>query len=143
MTPRHIYSEPDDFPGLLARLTPRDRFLIDLLGRHQVLTLDQIQRLYYPSLRAARYRVTSLHEYDVLARFRALVRPGSQAFRYTLGYAGAVLHAAATEQPLPRRAAWSESRTRLAASPKLSHLLGVNDFFCRILITRAPSPPSS
>lgn len=135
MTARHVYSAPEDIPGLLARLTPRDRLLIDLLGRHSVLTIDQIHCLYFRSLRTTRYRIAILLEYGVLARFRALVRPGSQAFRYTLGFAGALLHAAATEQPLPRLPAWNERLTRLAASPKLPHLLGVNDFFCRILAT--------
>lgn len=139
MTTRHVYSAPEDIPGLLARLTPRDRLLIDLLGRHSVLTIDQIHLLYFRSLRTTRYRIATLLEYGVLSRFRALVRPGSQAFRYTLGFAGALLHAAAIDQPLPRPPAWNERLTRLAASPKLPHLLGVNDFFCRILATARDS----
>lgn len=128
-----LYSGPDDIPRVLARLTDRDRTLVDLLGRHRVLTIDQIQRIAFHSLRSTRRRLADLMGYDVITRFRGLLRPGSQAYRYTLGYTGAVLHAATTDQPLPTRTAWREHLARLTASPTLGHRIGVNDFFCRII----------
>lgn len=53
----------------------------------------------------------------------------SQAWRYTLGYVGAAVHAAATDTPLPRPAKVTEKILRLAHSPHTDHLLGVNDVF--------------
>jgi hypothetical protein len=128
-----MYSGPDDIPALMQHLTARDRFIIDLLGRHQVLTIDQIHRIAFGSRRSARRRVAELCDFDALTRFRGRVSPGSQAYRYTLGYTGTILHAAATGQRLPTRPAWRERLARIAASPVLGHRLGVNDFFCRIL----------
>lgn len=120
---------------LVQRLTDRDFVLIDLLGRHKVLTIDQITDLLFTTKRFARERVGLLAELDVVIRWRRVVRPGSQAFRHTLGYTGAYLHAAATGAPAPRPAVFERRTADLIASTRLEHHLGVNDFFARL--TRA------
>lgn len=137
---RHLNSPQGAILRILARLTERDRILVDLLGRHRVLTVDQIHRLLFNSQRATRYRLAILVDLDVLTRFRTAVRPGSQAFRYTLGYAGARLHAASTDAPLPRRAAYADQLARTAASRHLDHLVASNDFFTRIAMQARRRP---
>jgi hypothetical protein len=69
----------------------------------------------------------------VLARFRDCRRPGSAPWHYTLGAAGAAIHAAATGAPLPRPAEITERVLRLHHSRQLAHRVGVNDFFTRLL----------
>lgn len=108
------------------RLTTRDRHLIGLLAEHGVLTTDQLARL------AGFDSLTLLARRGVLARFRRNQRPGSQAWRYTLGVLGAILHAASTGQPLPTPARVAERSLSLAASPRLDHQLAVAEVFAAL-----------
>ncbi len=113
----------------LSRITPRDRLLLDLLADHHTLTTDQIADLAFTSLGRTRNRLSDLRSRGVLDRFRHYQRPGSQAWRWTLGPLGAAIVAASRGEPLPRPAAVRDATARLAMSPTLPHLLAVNGFF--------------
>jgi hypothetical protein len=113
-------------------LTARDARVIDHLARHRVLTALQLARLVFGSYSHARSRLAVLHARGVLARFRREVWPGSQPWRYTLGPLGALIRAAATGAPLPRRASVTESVFRLAHSSHTDHRVAVNDFFATL-----------
>jgi len=113
----------------LKELTRRDLLLLTVLHEHQVLTADQIARLSFPSLDRAQQRLRQLADRGILDRFRAGIRPGSQSWRYTLGPIGAAIIAAERGRAAPRPAAHAERVLRLARSPRLEHLLGVNEFF--------------
>ena len=115
--------------GELARLTPRDRRILDLLHQHQTFTTDQLVALAFGSVGRARNRLNTLYERDILDRFRHYQRPGSQAWRWTLGPVGAAIVAAGNGQSLPRPAAVRDTTARLAMSPTLNHLVTVNGFF--------------
>ncbi len=65
----------------LGRLTPRDRLLLDLLDQHRTFTTDQLVDLAFGSVGRARNRLNTLHDRDILDRFRHYQRPGSQAWR--------------------------------------------------------------
>ncbi len=113
----------------LGRLTPRDRLLLDLLDQHRTFTTDQLVDLAFGSVGRARNRLNTLHDRDILDRFRHYQRPGSQAWRWTLGPVGAALIAAGRGETLPRPAVVRDATARLAMSPTLAHLLTVNGFF--------------
>jgi Replication-relaxation len=113
----------------LSRITPRDRLLLDLLDQHHTLTTDQIADAAFTSLGRTRNRLSDLRSRGVLDRFRHYQRPGSQAWRWTLGPLGAAIVAASRGEPLPRPAAVRDATARLAMSPTLPHLLAVNGFF--------------
>ena len=115
--------------GELARLTPRDRLILDLLDQHQTLTTDQLVDVAFGSVGRARNRLNTLYGRDILDRFRHYQRPGSQAWRWTLGPVGAAIVAAGNGAPLPRPAAVRDGTARLAMSPTLAHLVTVNGFF--------------
>lgn len=119
----------DDPLSLLGRLTGRDRLLLDVLADHQVLTTTQIADLAFISLGTAQRRLHCLYRLDVLDRFRWHVPVGSTSWHYTLGVHGAALVAAARGVDPPRPAELRRRLTRLAANPRLGHLLGVNGFF--------------
>jgi hypothetical protein len=73
--------------------------------------------------------MSELHELGVVWRFRRpLLGGGSQPWHFTLGYHGARLRAAQRGDNPPRSQAFAAKLERLAESPKLPHLLGVNDF---------------
>nr|MDT0664700.1 replication-relaxation family protein [Micromonospora sp. DSM 115978] len=114
---------------MLRELTPRDLYLLDVLKAHRVLTAEQAADLVFPSLDRAQRRLLQLTRRGVLARFRACVRPGSQPWRYTLGWTGAALVAAARADRPPARAAHDLTVTRLARNPQLDHMLGTNSVF--------------
>ncbi|MEV0396494.1 replication-relaxation family protein [Polymorphospora rubra] len=113
----------------LGRLTPRDRLLLDLLDQHRTFTTDQLVDLAFGSVGRARNRLNTLHDRDILDRFRHYQRPGSQAWRWTLGPVGAAIIAAGRGDTLPRPAAVRDATARLAMSPTLAHLVTVNGFF--------------
>ncbi len=116
----------------LGRLTPRDRLLLDLLDQHRTFTTDQLVDLAFGSVGRARNRLNTLRDRDILDRFRHYQRPGSQAWRWTLGPVGAALIAAGRGETLPRPAVVRDATARLAMSPTLAHLLTVNGFFATL-----------
>ena len=113
----------------LARITPRDRLLLDLLFDHKTFTTELLAALAFGTLGRARNRLNTLHTRDVLDRFRHYQRPGSQSWRWTLGPLGAAIVAASRGEALPRPSAVRDVTARLATSPMLAHLLTVNGFF--------------
>lgn len=126
---------PVALPAAIAearRLTPRDRHVIALLTRHRVMTAEQIGRALFPNPTRARHRLLTLKQRGVLARFRHCRRPGSLPWRYTLGMLGEAVVAARAGRRLPRPSEITDRVIRLAQSPALPHLLGVNDFFTRL-----------
>src|SRR6266545_4249643 len=105
--------------GELRRLMPRDRWLLDLLHHHQMFSTEQIAALAFDNVRTARNRLNQLGHRDVLARFRDCVRPGSQSWRWTLGWVGAAYIAARDGQPTPRPGTIAERVNRLSSSARL------------------------
>ncbi|MEU5875002.1 replication-relaxation family protein [Glycomyces sp. NPDC047369] len=118
-----------DFSEVLERLTGRDMQIIDLLARHRIFTADQLADLCFPSRWAARIRLVTLAEMEVLARFRDDNR---SAFRYALGIWGAAVHAWRRNETPPTKSAVTQAVHQLAVSQKRSHLEGVNSFFTTI-----------
>src|SRR5205814_4278011 len=102
--------------------------LLDLLDQHHTFTTDQLANLTFGTVARARARLNTLHSRAVLDRFRHYQRPGSQAWRRTLGPLGATIVAASRSEPLPRPAAVRDATARLATSPTLNHLLAVKGF---------------
>jgi hypothetical protein len=118
----------------LARFTPRDRLLLDLLDQHHTFTTDQLADLAFGTVGRARNRLNLLYARDILDRFRHYQRPGSQSWRWTVGPVGAAIVAAGRGEPFPRPAATRDATARLAMSPTLAHLVTVNGFF--VALTR-------
>lgn len=117
---------------VLRSLTDRDRRLVTVLAEHQVLTTNQITQLAFPGLDVAQRRLLRLTRLGVLDRFRWHALVGSEAWHYTLGVTGAALVAAERGVEAPKPADLRRRSLRLAASPRLPHLLGVNGWFCAL-----------
>lgn len=116
--------------ALWARLTDRDRRILDLVSTHQVLTTEQLAVLEFGSRTRAQHRLQELYGLNVLWRFRfPRAAGGSYPWHYALGYTGARLIAAQKAVRPPRPAEHAQHLERLVESPKLRHQLGVNDFF--------------
>ena len=114
-------------------LTHRDRDLLTLLEDHQVMTSDQLARIFFTHLRTCQLRLDVLRGLDLLDRFR-FARPygGTEPWKWILGYAGARFQAASAARPAPTERAHREHALRLSANPSLGHLLATNEFFARL-----------
>ncbi|RZU76040.1 protein involved in plasmid replication-relaxation [Micromonospora kangleipakensis] len=118
---------------IYPHLTDRDRWLLHLLDEHQVLTTDQIHRLAFRAERTCQIRLVELRALDLLDRFRfARADGGSHPWHWVLGLAGTRFQAAVTRRPSPTERSHRERLLRLSASPTLTHLVAVNEFFVRL-----------
>jgi hypothetical protein len=125
-------STADRLAALASRLTDRDRQLCQLLWEHRVLTTRQLTQLAFPSTNAAEHRLTILHQFGLVDRFRPHQHPGSAPYHYVLGPLGAAL-LAAHHNGDPAQLSYRRDRTlALAHSQRLHHLVGVNSFFCAL-----------
>lgn len=117
-----------------GRLTERDRQIALDCYEHQVLTTEQLHRLYFPSNRATLYRLDALYTLRALDRFRPFWHrgQGSTPYHWILDEAGAYIIAA--EQRIERRELRWRHTTALAiaASPTLTHRVETNEFFTRL-----------
>lgn len=114
---------------VLPSITDRDRQLLGLLDELEVLTTVQITVLLFGSPTTCTHRLLRLYRRGLLDRFRRYQHPGSQPWHWTLGPLGARLTALAAGRTPPTRTALNRHRDQLAASPRLHHLLGVNQFY--------------
>jgi len=127
---RTMRSSTDRVLRLQARLTDRDRQLLEWLADHKVLTTFQISNALFGSLDFAQRRLLILHQLGLIDRFRPLrMGGGSYPWHYVLDQTGAELVAATRGEPPPRRSKSIEDKRRIATSRILDHLLGVNQFF--------------
>src|SRR5438270_2262876 len=95
-------------------MTDRDREIALFLYRHQVLTTEQLELLFFASTRSAQKRLLKLHEHVVIERFYPPISfgHGKRQAHWVLGDAGVKLVAACLEvEPkvlgLSRRDDWS------------------------------------
>ena len=129
-------SRPDPLLNV-RRLTRRDRHLLAWLAEHYVLSTEQITRAFFGSQRYAQRRLALLDRIGAVSRFAFARTPGTGAgagsYRYTLGPLGALLHPTTythPDNPAARPPKTQLERVaRILVSPRLDHLLGVNDFF--------------
>ncbi|MET8779467.1 replication-relaxation family protein [Nocardia sp. NPDC004654] len=134
---RPARSRPLDITALVARLTERDRWILRMLHEHRVLTTNQLAALAFPTPAIALRRLTLLHRYGVLERFRPLRTRGSAPVHWVLAPAGAAVLAAEAGITV-RELGYNHQRAlAVAHSLHLTHTLGVADWFTA-LIARAP-----
>jgi hypothetical protein len=121
-------------------MTDRDREIAIFLYRHQVLTTEQLELLFFPSRRSAQKRLLKLLEHVVVERFYPPIPygQGKQQAHWVLGHAGVKLVAACLEvEPkvlgLQRRDDWG-------AHPQLVHRLEVNTFVTELVRATLQDP---
>lgn len=115
-------------------LTQRDRDVCNDVYDHKVLTSTQLQQLHFPHPRVGNRRLLKLFEHQVLDRFRPREPVGSAPFHYILGELGA--YVIAGERGLDAKKLKDRRRgdLRLAFSPRLRHIVEVNEFFTRLIV---------
>ncbi len=129
--------------AVMGRLTDRDRRLCRLLDCHRVLTTAQVADVGFTGERRARMRLGELYALDVLDRFRPATWATPAPYHWTLGPLGAALLAAESglDASTP---AWRRTLAHdLAASQRLTHLVGVNGFFTALLRSTRTRPGCS
>jgi hypothetical protein len=130
-----------DILAVQARLTNRDRTIIDWLDRHGVLTTNQIAAAFFTSPITASHRLTKLRAIGVVDRFHhPFPTGGFGPWHWVIGALGARIAAArrGTVAPTPR--ALRARHDRLTDSPTLPHLLGTNQFFIDLYVHTRSQP---
>jgi Replication-relaxation len=120
----------------LSGLNSSDRHVCELLWEQRVMTTVQLTTVAYDGrVEAARHRLVMLHRLDVVRRFRPprLRDEGSAPFRYVLGPAGAEVLAHARGTTVRRLGYRIDHMMALAHSPRLAHMLGVNDVHASLM----------
>lgn len=120
---------------LASRLTNRDRDVLRMLWDHRVLTTPQIARLDYGSDSRARHRMLALARYGAVERFRPVIPVGTLPLHFLIGKVGAQVLAAEADQTVTEFGYRRERIIATAYSSQLSHLVGVNDLFTRLIAT--------
>jgi Replication-relaxation len=128
---------------VLGRLTERDRHLCRLLEDHRVLTTAQVADVGFTGERRARMRLGELYALDVLDRFRPRTGGNPAPFHWVLGPLGAALAAAEAGIDVADLD-WRRGLVHdLAASQRLTHLVGLNGFFTALLRSARTHPGRS
>jgi hypothetical protein len=128
---------------LAGRITDRDRLICRLLYEHRVLTTFQIEEVAFSSLRKAQERLSLLHAFEVVDRFRYRSWSGSGPFHFTLGRAGAEVIAAEDGVTMAELDWQRLKATALEASSHLSHLAGSNGVFTGLIAAARQTPGAS
>jgi len=119
--------------AVLGRITDRDRRLCRLLKDHRVLTTAQVADIGFTGERRTRLRLSELHALDVVDRFRPRTGGNPAPFHWVLGPLGAALVAAEAGVDVSELD-WRRGLVYdLAASQRLTHLVGLNGFFTALL----------
>lgn len=115
-----------------STFTRRDLDLCLDLYEHRVLPTQQVFELCFPSLRRTQRRLLILQQRGIVDRFRPFRSTGSHPWHYILGEAG--LEIVASWRGVDRKKLGiTQDRLRAVAySPRLTHLVEVNGFFCRL-----------
>lgn len=128
-TPARPPMNPDLVAVLASRLRPRDRWLLEILHEHRVLTTHQIQQLAFPSISTTTHRLLKLWRLRALERFRPPMEVGSAPMHYVLGPAGAAVLAQRRGTATAQLGYRIDRALAVAHSDKLAHLVGSNGLF--------------
>lgn len=119
---------------LSKRLRPRDFAIAHLLDQHIVLTTTQLALVFFDSPITCQHRLHTLRKLRFIDRF-VCNRPGAPRPLYWVsGPLSARYVALAGEDVPPTSKALRERQDRIFASPRLDHLLGINEFFIQLLV---------
>ncbi|WP_395108353.1 replication-relaxation family protein [Actinomadura sp. SCN-SB] len=134
--------DPELLAALAARLTGRDRWLLELLHEHRVLTTAHIRQLAFGHISAATHRMLTLWRLRAVERFRPAVPAGSAPWHYVLGPAGAIILAERRHLTAAQFGYRLDQALAVAHSDKLPHLVGTNELFTA-LTAHARSHPGA
>ena len=116
------------------RLRPRDFAIAHLLDQHIVLTTTQLALVFFDSPITCQHRLHALRRLRFIDRF-VCNRPGAPRPLYWVsGPLSARYVALAGEDVPPTLKALRERQDRIFSSPRLDHLLGINEFFIQLLV---------
>jgi len=132
--------ERSDILASASWLTKRDDSICMDLYDHRVLTTKQLSDLHFTDPRRARDRLLKLYRYRAIDRFRPFRHLGSAPWHYVLDELGARVAATTLGIELKQLRYRLERDLDLVNSPRLQHLVEVNDFFIQ-LTTRCRAKP--
>lgn len=132
----------DLIADLAGRLTARDRWLLQMLHEHRVLTSTQIAQLAYGATTTAAHRLHQLWQLRAVDRQQPLVAHGSAPMYYVLGDGGAAVLAAQHDISIRELGYHRATAIGILRSAKLAHTVGVNSILAA-LVAHARTHPGA
>lgn len=123
----------DLIADLAGRLTARDRWLLQMLHEHRVLTSTQIAQLAYGATTTAAHRLHQLWQLRAVDRQQPLVAHGSAPMHYVLGDGGAAVLAAQHDISIRELGYRRATAIGVLHSAKLAHTVGVNSILAALV----------
>ncbi|MCP2343721.1 replication-relaxation family protein [Actinomadura rupiterrae] len=123
---------PELLAELAHRLTDRDRYILELVWDHRVLTTHQLAAICFSTPGKARHRLLELFRMSALERVQPWTPVGTRPWHWVLGPAGA--HVLAGQRGIDISELGYKRTTALAVchSRQLGHQTGVNEFFTQL-----------
>ncbi len=118
--------------SLARTLTARDRELLEELYEYRMLTVHQIQHMHFNSAPVTRRRMVRLYRLGVVDRFQPAAL-GSAPSHYVLDFLGARIVAAQRGIEYRQLGFRKEDVDQLPWRSDLAHIVGVNEFFARLI----------
>jgi hypothetical protein len=128
-----VLHSPEHQARLARHLTARDRWLLQMLFEHHVLTTDQITELAFPSRRYTNARLRLLYQWGVVHRFQPHRTFGSYPMHYVLDTAGALVLAHELGTDLKALGYDRMREIGRAHSLQLAHTVGCNGLFTALV----------
>ncbi|MDT4993909.1 MAG: hypothetical protein QOH97_3801 [Actinoplanes sp.] len=123
-----------------TRLRPRDYTIAHLLDQHIVLTTTQLAHVFFDSPITCQHRLHALRRLRFIDRF-VRNRPGTpRPLCWVSGPLSARYVALSGDNTPPTLKALRERQDRIFSSPRLDHLLGINEFFIQLLVHARHNP---
>ncbi|RFS85982.1 hypothetical protein D0T12_04920 [Actinomadura spongiicola] len=127
-----LRATPELFLELRARLTDRDRALLELVWEHRVLTTHQLAAIFFTTPGKARDRLLRLFHLKALERFQPWVPVGAAPYHWVIGPLGAQHLAAHRDTTLAGLGYRRATVLQISHSRHLAHQVGVNEFFTQL-----------
>ncbi|GAB3734038.1 replication-relaxation family protein [Nocardiopsis nanhaiensis] len=123
--------EADTLLGLVCKITPRDRRILNDLYEHNVLTTHHLHQLHFEgrSVRTVNQRMRQLRLYRLVAPFRPFTHSGTSPNHWVVDRLGAQLLAVQRQSELSDLDYRADHRIRIAHNHQLGHVLGLVDTF--------------
>jgi len=117
---------------VMGKLTERDKKIILCVYEQRFLRLDQLQRLFFKSIRATQRRLKTLYELRFLSRTRLAKTfgEGTSQYVYSLDEAGAYF--IASQRKIERGDLRWKKKRNLVELMFLEHTLAVNEIYVRL-----------
>jgi hypothetical protein len=141
--PRTPATVIDPLVAISDNLQPRDYVLAHLLDEHDILSLEQIKKLFFPSPRTCRRRLNELQRLRFVAGFTQVRGDGSRPRFFLPGLLSTRYTCLTKHEPEPTHEELQDRQARSAFHRDRHDTIGANEFFVDLFAHSRTNPATS